>query len=103
MKAELLLSREKVSWWGLELSFGDGEEIVDVFGEALDLVAQRSLRCFGAVEDILWISHVVVGETLGGAAMGFGVTTLESLKVGDCSGFSAEEALEKMESSWKSA
>ena len=34
--------------------------------------------------------------------MGFGVNTLGSLKVGGCCGFSAEEALEKMELSWKS-
>ena len=35
--------------------------------------------------------------------MGFGVNTLGSLKVGGCFGFSAEEALEKIELSWESA
>ena len=43
------------------------------------------------------------GGTIGGAAMGFGVNTLGSLKVGGCCGFSAYESLENMESSWKSA
>ena len=43
------------------------------------------------------------GDTLGGAAMGFGVNTLEKFKVGGCCVFSAEEALEKMESIRKSA
>ena len=35
--------------------------------------------------------------------MGFGVNTLGRLKVGGYWGFSAEEALENIESSWKSA
>ena len=35
--------------------------------------------------------------------MGFGVNTLGILKVRGCCGFSAEGALEKMETSWKSA
>ena len=43
------------------------------------------------------------GDTLGGVEMGFGVKTLGSLKVVGCCGFSAEEALEKMELGWKSA
>ena len=42
-------------------------------------------------------------DTLGGAAIGFGVNTLVSLNVGGCCVFSAEEALEKMEFSWESA
>ena len=46
---------------------------------------------------------VVDGDTLGGAAMGSGENTLGSLKVGGCCGFIEEEALEKMELSWKSA
>ena len=38
-------------------------------------------------------------DTLGGAATGFGVDTLGSLKMWDCCDFSAEEAQENMESS----
>ena len=38
------------------------------------------------------------GDTLGGAAMSFGVNTLGSLKVECFCGFSAEEVLENMES-----
>ena len=71
------------------------------FGEALDLAARKSLRCFFVVGEILWKSCVVDGDTLGGVAMGFGANILGSLKVGGCCGFSAKEALEKMESSWK--
>ena len=48
-------------------------------------------------------SCVLDGDTLVGAAMGFELNTLGSLKVGGCRGFSVEEALEKMESSWESA
>ena len=43
------------------------------------------------------------GDNLGGAEIGFGMNTLGSLKIGVCCGFSAEEALYNMESSWKSA
>ena len=43
------------------------------------------------------------GDTLGGAEMGAGVNTLGSLNVGGCCGFSAEDVLENMESSLKSA
>ena len=43
------------------------------------------------------------GDTLGDAAMNFGVNTLKSLKFGGCCGFSVEEASEKMGLSWKSA
>ena len=43
------------------------------------------------------------GDTLGGVAMGFGVNTLGSLKLGNCCGLSAEEALENIEPSWKRA
>ena len=46
---------------------------------------------------------VVDRETLGGAAMGFGVNTIGSLKVGGCCDFIVEEALENMELSWKSS
>ena len=35
--------------------------------------------------------------------MGFGVDTLGSLKLGDCCGFSVEEVLEEMKSTWKIA
>ena len=41
------------------------------------------------------------GDTFGGAVMVLVVNTLGTLKVGDCCGFSSEELLEKMESSWK--
>ena len=43
------------------------------------------------------------GDTLGGAATEFGGDNLVSLKMGDCCDFNAEEALEKMESSFKGA
>ena len=102
VKAALVLSREEVLRWFLDFNLGDGEEKGDFFGEALDLVARRSLQCFFVVGDIFWKSCVVDGDTLGGASMGFLVNNLGSLKLGvrGC-GFSAEEALEKMESSWK--
>ena len=87
----------------MDLNLGDGEENCDVFGEYLNLAAMRSLRCFCVVGGILLKSCVVDGDTFGGAAMVFVVNTLISLKVGGCSSFSAEEALEKMKSSWKSA
>ena len=51
----------------------------------------------------MWKSCVVDGDNLEGAATGFGVVTIGSLKVGHCYGFSEEEALENMESSWKSS
>ena len=35
------------------LEFGDGEEKGDFFGEAFDLAARRSLRCFYVVGEIL--------------------------------------------------
>ena len=43
------------------------------------------------------------GDTLGGAAIGFGLNTIGRTKVGDCCVFSAEEALDKMELSWEIA
>ena len=85
------------------MNFSDGEGRGDIFEESLNLAAQRSLQYVFVVEEILQKCCVVDGDTLGGAAMGFGVNTLGSLKVGGCCGFSAEEALEKMVLSWKSA
>ena len=37
----------------LDLNLCDGEEKGNVFGEALDLAAQRSLRCFCVLGEIL--------------------------------------------------
>ena len=88
---------------GLDLNLVDGEEKDDIFGEALDLAHQRSLRCFCVVGEILGKYFVVDGDILRGAEMGFGVNTLGSLKGGGCCGFSIEEALDKMESSCKSS
>ena len=93
VKVASLLSREKGLGQVLDFNFGGGERKGDVFGEILDLAAQRSLQCFCVVGEILWKSCVVDGETLGGASMGFGVNTLGSLKVGGCCGFSEEDAL----------
>ena len=73
------------------------------FGEYLDLAAQKSLQCFCVVGEILSKSCVVDRDTLGGAGTGFGVNNLGSLKLGGCCDFSAEEVLDNMESSWKSA
>ena len=53
VKAALVLSIEDVLGWGLDLNLDDGEERGDVFGEALDLAARRSLRCFCVVTEIL--------------------------------------------------
>ena len=53
MNEALVLSREEVLGLGLELNLGDGERKGDVFGEALDLAARRSLRCFCVVGEIL--------------------------------------------------
>ena len=78
---------------GLDFNLGDGEGKGDVFGEALDLADRGYLQCFCIVGEILWKSYIVGGDTLGGVAMGFGVNTLGSLKVGGCFGFSVEEAL----------
>ena len=73
VKAEFVFSIEEVLRWGLVLNLGDGEEKGDVFGEILDLAAQRSLQCFCVVGEILWKFCVVDGETLVVADMGFGV------------------------------
>ena len=71
------------------------------FGEVFDLAARISLQCFFVVGKILWKSCAMDGDTLGGAATGFGVDTLGSLKMGGCCDFSAEESYDNMESSWK--
>ena len=86
----------------MELNLGYGEVMGDVFGEALDLAARRSLQYFCVVGEILWKSCVADEDTLGGAATGFGVDTLGNLKMGDCCGFSSEKELEQMELSWNS-
>ena len=53
VKKLLVLSIEEVLGRGLDLNLGDGEEKCDVFGEAFDLAARRSLRCFYVVGEIL--------------------------------------------------
>ena len=82
VKAELVFSREEVLGWGLDFNLDDGEGKYDVFGEALDLEAQRSLRCFCVVGELLWKPCVVEVDTIGGAAIDFGVNPLASLKWG---------------------
>ena len=61
----------------------------------MDLADQRSLRCFCVVGEIFLKYCVLDGDTLGGAAMGFGVNTLVSLKVGGCRCFISEDTLDK--------
>ena len=91
-----MLSIEEVLGRGLDLNLGDGKIKGDVFGEVLDLAARVYLRCFCVVGRILSKSCVVYGDTIVGAATGFGVDTLGSLKMGGCCYFSAEWALEKI-------
>ena len=68
----------------------------------MDLEAQIYLQCFCVVREILLKSCVVDGETLGGAATGFGVGTLASLKMGGYCDISVEEAFDKIKSSLNS-
>ena len=91
-----VLSVEKVLGWGLELNLGIGERKCGFFGEVLDLEVQISLQCFCVVGEILWKSCVVDGDTIGGAATGFGVGTLGSFKMGGYCDVSAEEAFDKI-------
>ena len=73
-----MLSRKRGICQGVDLDVYSGEGRGDVFVEDLSLATQRSLRCFRVIKEILKKSCVVDGNTLGGAAMYFGLGNLGS-------------------------
>ena len=80
--AALVLSRKRGICQGVDLDVYSGEGRGDGFVEDLSLATQRSLRCFRVIKEILKKSCVVDGNTLGGAAMYFGLGNLGSWRVG---------------------